>query len=290
MTCTKRGGVRLAVAMVLLLPLTANAAVATPVGAAPAAQAPTAQAPTTAAQAPTAPDPDKPRPRFVRARDDRYIAVFRNRQVARERIRAVVEELRKRDHLLPGLLFFRALRGFGFRASERFARLVANDPRVEFVQPDYRVIGVGGTPRMVTTTQRNTPSWGIDRIDQRGLPLNHEYMYPTTASNVTAYIIDSGVLTTHQEFQGRASTVANFVNDGRTTDCNGHGTHVAGTVGGNTVGVAKGVRIASLRVLGCDNSGSTSGIVAAVDWVEEKGRHPGVVTRASATVAPTRRS
>jgi len=225
--------------MVLLLPLTANTAVANAAGAITVGAAPAASTTRT----PTGDGPDRPRPRFIRSPDDRYIAIFRNREVSRERIRAVVRELAKRDRLAAGLLFFRVLRGFQFRGSERFARLLSQDRRVELVQPDYRVFGNGSAPHTLAGTQNDTPSWGIDRIDQRNLPLDRRYRYPTNASNVIAYIIDSGIRASHHEFQGRASTVANFVNDGRTNDCNGHGTHVAGTVGGTNVGVAKGVRI-----------------------------------------------
>ena len=265
MSGTKRGAVRLALAVAALLP--ASTMIASPGGASATVSVARAAADVPAVAAPPSPQPIK----------DRYIAVFRNRDVSRSRVRAVVEELRKRYRLLPGLLYFRALRGFAFTATPAQARALAEDRRVEFVQPDYRVFGSSAAPQPTAGTQYDTPSWGIDRIDQRNLPLNHTYKYPDTAPNVTAYIIDSGVLTTHQEFQGRAVSGANFVQDGRKTDCNGHGTHVAGTVGGITVGVAKAVHIVSLRVLGCDNTGSTSGIIAGVDWVAEKGRRPGVV-------------
>lgn len=118
-------------------------------------------------------------------------------------------------------------------------------------------------------TQSPTPSWGLDRIDQRG-PVggSTSYGYPNTGVGVTAYIIDTGVRTTHNDFGGRAAGGYDFVdNDADPADCNGHGTHVAGTVGGATYGVAKGVTIVPVRVLDCSGSGTWSGVIAGINWV-----------------------
>jgi subtilisin family serine protease len=108
--------------------------------------------------------------------------------------------------------------------------------------------------------------WGIDRIDQVNLPLSRTYTYNTTASNVTAYVIDTGIQTSHPQFGGRAQ-VAYDALGGNGQDCNGHGTHVAGTIGGSTYGVAKGVQLRAVRVLNCSGSGSTSGIINALNWL-----------------------
>jgi subtilisin family serine protease len=153
-----------------------------------------------------------------------------------------------------------ALRGFAVRASETAAKRYAADPAVEYVQRDG-VFTISGT-------QPNPPSWGLDRIDQRNLPLDNSYTYPSTASAVTAYIIDTGIRFSHQTFGGRAVSGRDTVdNDNDASDCNGHGTHVAGTVGGSQYGVAKEVRLVGVRVLNCQGSGTTAGVAAGIDWV-----------------------
>jgi subtilisin family serine protease len=154
-----------------------------------------------------------------------------------------------------------ALRGFAVTGlTDAQARSMAGDGRIEYVQRDGVVA--------LSATQPSPPSWGLDRIDQRALPLNNSYTYPSTADAVTAYIIDTGIRTSHSAFGGRASVGTDTIGDGRNgQDCNGHGTHVAGTVGGTTFGVAKGVRLVAVRVLDCQGSGTTAGVVAGVDWV-----------------------
>ena len=124
------------------------------------------------------------------------------------------------------------------------------------------------TPAAASTPEAPTTLWGLDRIDQRALPLNNQFSRAYTGSGVTAYIIDTGVLSTHTEFGGRVLSGFSSVSDSNgTQDCNGHGTHVAGTVGGSNYGVAPGVAIVPVRVLDCSGSGSTSGVIAGIDWV-----------------------
>jgi subtilisin family serine protease len=163
-----------------------------------------------------------------------------------------------------------ALHGFAVDAmSEAQARRLAADPAIAYVQRNgvYRISG----------TQTNPPSWGLDRIDQRNLPLDNSYTYPSTASSVHAYIIDTGIRFTHQDFQGRAVSGRDTVdNDNDATDCNGHGTHVSGTVGGASYGVAKGVTLVGVRVLNCQGSGTTAGVVAGIDWVTANAIKPAV--------------
>jgi subtilisin family serine protease len=118
-------------------------------------------------------------------------------------------------------------------------------------------------------------TWGLDRIDQRALPLSTTYSYTTTAPNVTAYVIDTGIQTGHPDFGGRAA-VAYDALGGNGQDCNGHGTHVAGTIGGSTYGVAKAVQLRAVRVLDCAGSGTYSQIIAAVDWVRLNAVKPAV--------------
>ncbi|WP_375295914.1 S8 family serine peptidase [Saccharothrix sp.] len=158
----------------------------------------------------------------------------------------------------------------GFHATDLSAtqaRRLAADPRVQYVQADL--------PVQATGTQPNPPSWGLDRIDQRNLPLDSSYTYPNTASNVRAYIIDTGIRTTHSDFGGRATWGTNTV-DSNNTDCNGHGTHVAGTVGGTAYGVAKEVKLIAVKVLNCQGSGTTSGVVNGVNWVTQNAVKPAV--------------
>ncbi|MEV0663828.1 S8 family peptidase [Actinomadura luteofluorescens] len=175
-----------------------------------------------------------------------------------------------------------ALKGYASRMTPEQAAEVASDPDVAYVEQDARHHGsqggVRGSAPSDAQTQTDPPSWGLDRIDQRSLPLDRRYGYTTTASNVTVYLVDSGLRTTHTQFGGRASIGADEVGDGRDgQDCLGHGTHVAGTVGGRDHGVAKGVKLVAVRVLNCHDSASTSAIIAAADWITAHAAKPAVV-------------
>ena len=162
-----------------------------------------------------------------------------------------------------------ALNGFSATMSEAMAKRAAADPRVAYVEQN-RVFHT-------TAEQTNPPSWGLDRVDQRNLPLDDSYSYDTTASNVEAYVIDTGIRITHEDFEGRARHGYDFVdNDSNADDCNGHGTHVAGTIGGSSYGVAKGVELIGVRVLDCQGSGSYDAVIAGIDWVTENASGPAV--------------
>ncbi|MBW4717655.1 S8 family peptidase [Saccharothrix obliqua] len=160
-----------------------------------------------------------------------------------------------------------ALNGFHAQLTAQQARRIAADPRVDFVQADLKI--------QVEGTQTNPPSWGLDRIDQPNLPLDNSYTYPNTASNVRAYVVDTGIRTSHQEFGGRATWGTNTI-DSNNTDCHGHGTHVAGTVGSRSYGVAKEVKLVAVKVLDCQGSGSSSSVVNGVNWVARNAVKPAV--------------
>ena len=166
----------------------------------------------------------------------------------------------------PRFTYRHAVKGFAASMSDQAAAALARNPNVAYVEQDQVV--------SVSTTQSGA-TWGIDRIDQRGLPLSTTYSYTGTGSGVTAYIIDTGIRYSHGEFGGRAGFGYDaFGGDG--SDCNGHGTHVAGTVGGATYGVAKGVALKAVRVLDCGGSGSWSGIIAGMDYVAGTTARPAV--------------
>jgi len=159
-----------------------------------------------------------------------------------------------------------ALNGFSAEMSEEDAEALSQDFRVKFVEED--------SVMTADVTQTNPP-WGLDRIDQRNRPLNAQYNYNWTGSGVRVYVIDTGIRTSHSQFGGRASNVFDAFG-GSGADCNGHGTHVSGTVGGSTYGVAKSALLRGVRVLDCNGSGSTSGVIAGVDWVRVNRIDPAV--------------
>ena len=149
-----------------------------------------------------------------------------------------------------------ALRGFAARLTDEAVEALRGDPRIAAIEEDQEY--------SIEVTQNMDAAgdpWGIDRIDERDLPLSGTYTYTTSGSGVRVYIIDTGINTGHSQFGGRASTVYG------SSDCHGHGTHVAGTVGGSTYGVAKNALLRGVRVLNCSGSGTTSGIIAGIDWV-----------------------
>ena len=164
-----------------------------------------------------------------------------------------------------------ALRGFSIGMSETEAAALAADPRIVSVEEDA-IVHVAQGP-----LSQASPPWGLDRIDQRTLPLDRRYRYAIPTSPVTVHVVDTGVRTTHQEFGGRAAHAGDYVGDGRGgRDCNGHGTHVAATIAGRTFGVARSAVIRSHRVLDCYGDGAVSNVIAAVDAITADESRPAV--------------
>lgn len=200
------------------------------------------------------------------------------RKVPRERSApsAVAAEHRRNHGAQVTRTYGHALRGYAARLSGRAYAAVASDKRVAYVERD----GMAYPTQTPTPTQTDA-TWGLDRIDQPDLPLSGTYSYGSEGMGVTAYVIDSGILADHGDLAGRVDAAAgtSFLTTKAaddTSDCNGHGTHVAGTIGGTTWGVAKQVRLVPVRVFDCTGGSTWSTVISAVDWVtQQKKVRPG---------------
>lgn len=189
--------------------------------------------------------------------DGSYIVVLK-RSVANAD--GQVDEIGRRFKIRSAFRYQHALKGFAGRLSPAVVDALRADPRVAYIEQDQIA--------QIVNTQPNPPSWGLDRVDQRAQPLSSSYSYDGDGTGVDVYIIDTGILAAHEEFGGRAVPGFDAVTSGGTAaDGNGHGTHVAGTVGGTNYGVAKGVRLIAVRVLNNFGSGTYSQVIAGVDWV-----------------------
>ena len=204
---------------------------------------------------------------------DRYIVVLEDHPEGRSpdfvdaKINEVASEYRGNVHKR----FAHAIEGYSAEMTEAEARRLSEDPRIKYVEEDGLV-----EPQEV---QPNA-TWGISRIDQRNwqYPLNTDYEYSATGAGVNVYVLDTRVLTSHPDFEGRAYAAFDAFNDQTpVSECNAHGTHVAGTVGSKTFGVAKGVTIYSVGVIPCSGPGTTTSVIAGLDWVSRNGSRPGVI-------------
>ncbi|WP_341925221.1 S8 family peptidase [Nocardioides psychrotolerans] len=210
----------------------------------------------TAAPAPQAGDTQAPLVQAAEAIDGRYIVVF-DRDTTRAEATDSRADARKDGAEIKRV--YTNIGGYAAALSDAELAEVRSDPDVAFVQEDGRV--------SIEATQTGA-TWGLDRSDQRARPTNGTYTYSLTGSGVRVFVIDTGINGSHSEFTGRVAAGATAINDGRgTTDCNGHGTHVAGTVGGTRYGIAKSVTLVPVRVLDCQGSGANSGVIAGMDWV-----------------------
>jgi len=167
----------------------------------------------------------------------------------------------------PRFTYTSAIKGFAAKLPDQAIEALRHNPQVARIEQDAIA--------RASTDVQSAPVWGLDRIDQRNRPLNATYNYNWTGAGVRVYVIDTGILTTHTQFGGRASNVFDAFG-GNGADCNGHGTHVSGTIGGSTYGVAKSSLPRGVRVLDCNGSGSTSGVIAGVDWVRQNFIAPAV--------------
>jgi subtilisin family serine protease len=197
----------------------------------------------------------------------RYIVVFKA---------SVGNPAAETDNAMRGLggtlhhVYANSLKGFAATLSTAALQALRNNPNVDYIEADQTVA-------LKQTSPQNQVTWGLDRIDQADRPLSSQYYFNYTGAGVSAFIIDTGIRADHIEFSGRLKPGYNAVPDTNgTNDCNGHGTHVAGTVGGATWGVAKGVSLIPVRVLDCTGSGSYSGVIAGIDWVAGSTLRPAV--------------
>ncbi|WP_326917364.1 S8 family peptidase [Actinophytocola sp.] len=192
--------------------------------------------------------------------ENSYIVVLKQDKVIRSATDTTAHRLATREHGRVGHVYRHGVQGFEVSLDEAAARRLAADPAVAYVEQN-RVV-------RLQDSQFDPPNFGLDRIDQVGNPGDDWYTYPTTAPDVRVYVIDSGIQVSHFDFEFRVTDGASFGTTApATTDCTGHGTHVAGIIGSATYGVAKGVTLTPVRVFDCDEFTSTGNVIAGLDWV-----------------------
>ncbi|MDZ4100992.1 MAG: S8 family peptidase [Hydrogenophaga sp.] len=225
-------------------------------------------------------NPNAPSHRFTESRSvaGQYIVVFRNGVTNPTALAAQLAQ-QNNGRLLH--TYSNALRGFAAVLSPAAVQALSNNPNVEYIEPDSTIslnTSANNAAEAPAEQRQNSATWGLDRIDQRDRPVSTTYEYRYTGAPVHAFIVDTGIRSTHVDMAGRVSSSGyTAINDGQgSNDCNGHGTHVAATVGGASWGVAKGVNLVPVRVLDCAGSGSTSGVIAGLDYIVRDTRRPAV--------------
>ncbi|MDP2966436.1 MAG: S8 family serine peptidase [Pelolinea sp.] len=199
---------------------------------------------------------------------DQYIVVYKKNVSASSNKKSIQADIAAKGGKVK-FIYDAVLNGYSAYLPPEALKKVRANPAVEYVEADG-VVSISddetGDGEIGAETTQNSATWGLDRVDQRSLPLNTKYIYNTTASSVHVYVIDTGILYTHSLFGGRA-TKGFDAWGGTGIDCHGHGTHVAGTIGSSTYGIAKSVKLHGVRVLDCDGSGSDSTVIDGMDWV-----------------------
>ncbi|MEV0004372.1 S8 family serine peptidase [Micromonospora sp. NPDC050980] len=218
--------------------------------------------------------PDGPRRAPVRGADTaqavpgRYIVVLKDGKASPAKVKSAASALAGEHGGSVRRVFGRALHGYSASMDRRQAERLAADPDVAYVEQVQRATATGS---------QTTPPWGLDRIDQAKPKADGRYTYPATGAGVTAYVIDTGIDVDHQDFGGRAVNGYDAIeSDDVAQDCDGHGTHVAGTIGGTKYGVAKDVKLVAVRVLDCTGSGDSEQVIAGIDWVTAHATGPSV--------------
>ncbi|HEY6208338.1 MAG TPA: S8 family peptidase, partial [Gemmatimonadales bacterium] len=196
---------------------------------------------------------------------DQYIVQFSDSE---KDVPGLAKQLAAQSGGTLGFTYTTAIKGFSAHIPAHAVAALQHNPHVANIEPD-QVVQLFGS--------ETAAPWGLDRVDQPALPLNGMYTYASTGAGVNIYIIDTGILTAHSDFSGRASVAVDIVGDGQNgQDCNGHGTHVAGIAGGTSYGVAKAAKLYAVRVLDCTGYGAYSDIIAGVDWVTQNRQLPAV--------------
>ncbi len=201
---------------------------------------------------------------------DRLVNEVRQNQISVDAQKGVFRSASNADEVNKlGLIYEHAIKGFSAALTEESVQFLKNKPEVSYIESDILI--------SISAIQTPTPSWGLDRVDQQNLPLDQSYQYNTDGSNVHVYILDTGIRATHNEFGNRVGSGYDFIdNDADADDCHGHGTHVAGIVGGASFGVAKNAILYPVRVMSCTGLGQYSQVIAGVDWVSVNHQSPAV--------------